>query len=268
METDAEPVGPNPMLLHARDLQVSVGTTPVLSGVSVTLQAGQWVAIVGPNGAGKSTLLATLAGLRQPQQGQIWLQGRELQHWNTLERAQRLAWLAQHWEGEGELSCEEVVSLGRLPHRGLRGPWSAPDRERAQALMQALGIDHLAHRSVGSLSGGERQRVLLARVFCVGAALVLLDEPTTHLDPPHSRLWLQLAREQLKQGVGLVTVLHDLNTALQADRVVVMAQGAVVADAAPGSVELFDALERVFAQAVEIREVRSDQGSRWVAWTR
>lgn len=256
------------ILLQAQEVQARMGAHLALQGVSLTLPRGQWVSVVGPNGAGKSTLLATLAGLRPLESGAVMLEGRPIQAWDAQQRASRLAWLPQHWDGEGELTCQEVVSLGRLPHRGLLQPWTAQDQERVRAMMHRLGVHHLCDRPLGALSGGERQRVLLSRVWCVGAPLVLLDEPTTHLDPPHLRQVLQLGREQVRQGVCLVTVLHDLTTALQADRVLVMAQGRVVADAAPGSPDLEEAVDRVFAGAVEIAQVNGVDGPRWVAWTR
>lgn len=265
--SDARPSQPG-ALLQAVDVKVHAGAYLALQGVSLSLPKGQWIAVVGPNGAGKSTLLATLAGLRPLTSGNVVLDGRSVREWDAVQRAGRLAWLPQHWDGEGDLTCQEVVSLGRLPHRGLLQPWTAQDQELVLAMMHRLGVHHLSDRPLGALSGGERQRVLLSRVWCVGAPLVLLDEPTTHLDPPHLRQVLQLGRQQVRQGVCLVTVLHDLTTALQADRVLVMAQGRVVADAAPGSPALEDAVDRVFAGSVEIRQVEGVDGPRWVAWTR
>ena len=255
-------------LMQARDVRVRVGAHLALQGLCITLPKGQWVAVVGPNGAGKSTLLATLAGLRSLESGEVTLDGHPIEAWGAQQRATRVAWLPQHWDGEGELTCQEVVSLGRLPHRGLLQPWTVQDQELVLEIMQRLGVRHLSDRPLGALSGGERQRVLLSRVWCAGAPLVLLDEPTTHLDPPHLRQVLHLGRQQVRQGVCLVTVLHDLTTALQADRVLVMAQGRVVADAAPGSPALKDAVDQVFAGSVEIRQVEGADGPRWVAWTR
>jgi iron complex transport system ATP-binding protein len=235
----------------------------VVQDVSVHLAAGQWAALVGPNGAGKSTLLLGLAGLAAVSAGQVLLQGQALQDWPAQRRAQQLAWLAQSAETEGELAVHDVVMLGRLPHHGWLGAPTAADQAAVRAAMQDTACSHLGTRRLSELSGGERQRVLLARALAVGAGVLLLDEPTTHLDAPHQRQLLQCLRARAQAGAAVLAVLHDLNLALAADRVLVMQAGRLVADGAPADAALRAALVDVFEGAFSIQSVATAQGLRW-----
>jgi len=245
--------------LHAENLSVALGGTTVLHGVSVELQPG-WTAIVGPNGAGKSTLLRALAGLLPRRAGQVWLQGRPLDDWGVRERARHIAWLAQQGQAQGDLTVRELVQLGRLPHLGLFGTAGAQDERAVDAAMQATECAAWSQRRLQQLSGGERQRCLLARALAVRAPVLLLDEPTTHLDPPH-----QVAVVRLLQGLALhatvASVLHDLPLALQADRVVLVCAGRVVAAGAHDDPALHAALCEAFGHAIHIQRI----GSRFTA---
>jgi len=243
--------------LQARDLQIRLGGTEVLRGLDLDLGPG-WTAIVGPNGAGKSTLLRALAGLLAPAAGQVLLDGRAVSEWRAGERARRLAWMAQQGEVTGELSVRETVELGRIAHLGLGGSPGAHDAQVVDAAMRQTECQAWGRRRLHELSGGERQRVLLARALATEAPLLLLDEPTTHLDAPHqvalARLFRRLANPAAGQGArGVVSVLHELSVALQADRVVVLAAGRIQADGAPSEPALQRALEQVFGQAIRIQ---------------
>ena len=238
-------------MIRCQDLHVSLGGRAVLHGVDLGIGPG-WTAIVGPNGAGKSTLLRALAGLLAPQQGRIELDGRDFGQWSAPERARRLAWMAQQGETSGELSVRETVELGRIAHLGLGGIPGKRDREVVDRAMQRSECTAWSARRLQELSGGERQRVLLARALATEAPLLLLDEPTTHLDAPHqvalARLFLALARE----GRGVVSVLHDLSLALQADQLVLIEAGRVRAAGHPGDPSIQRALEAVFGQAIRV----------------
>ncbi len=251
--------------LCAEGLGVRRGGRMVVDGVTFGLRPGQWAAVVGPNGAGKSTLLVALAGLLPRAAGQVWLQGRPLEAWPPRERARRMAWLGQQAGAEGELAVEDVVLLGRLPHHGLLGAPTAADRQVAQAALAACDATALAGRRLDELSGGERQRVLLARALAVQAPLLLLDEPTAHLDPPHQRALFAALAAHAAAGGAALAVLHDLGAALGADRVLVLEQGRLVAEGAPGDAALHQAIERVFGHALAIECVASAGGPRWVA---
>jgi iron complex transport system ATP-binding protein len=240
--------------LQARALSVRLGEREVLQGVDLDLCLG-WTAIVGPNGAGKSTLLRTLAGLQAPAAGEVRLQGRPIRRMAAAERARALAWLAQQGEVTGELTVRETVALGRIARLGLLGTPGPADGATVAQAMALTECTDWAQRRLRELSGGERQRVLLARALATEAPLLLLDEPTTHLDAPHqvalARLFARLARDPA-QPRAVVSVLHDLPIALRADRVVVMARGQVLAAGAPHEAALQRALEAVFQGAIRI----------------
>ena len=246
--------------LSARHLSVALGSTQALQNVSLTLQSG-WTAIVGPNGAGKSTLLRVLAGLQRPDAGEVQLNGKPLAQWPPRERAMQMAWLAQQGETSGELTVREVVHLGRLPQLGLFTAPTAQDEARVDQAMADAECTPWQQRRLHELSGGERQRVLLARALAVDAPLLLLDEPTTHLDPPHQVALVRLVQRQVRAGVSVVSVLHDLSLALLADRLVVMDRGRIRAEGSRDDPALHAALVDVFAAAIRILRLES----RWVA---
>ena len=242
------------VLLHAEDLRVRLGTRDVLQGLSLQVGPG-WTALVGPNGAGKSTLLRALAGLRPPDGGRVRLQGQDLRTLAPAERAHRLAWLAQQGDVTGELTVRETVELGRIAHLGLLGTPGPEDRAAVERAMALTECTPWQQRRLHELSGGERQRVLLARVLATEAPLLLLDEPTTHLDAPHqvalARLFKRLAHEPQQPRIVL-TVLHDLPIALHADRVIVLHSGRVRAEGPPAQAALQAALAQVFDGAIRV----------------
>jgi iron complex transport system ATP-binding protein len=250
--------------LRASGLTLNFGKRRVVDKLSLELRANEWAAVVGPNGAGKSTLLQLLAGLRAPDAGHVELTGQALMQWPASERAQRLAWLSQQGEADGDIAAIDVVRLGRLPHQGLLGAATAADEAAVQAAMLETECTAFALHRLATLSGGERQRVLLARALAVGSQVLLLDEPTTHLDAPHQRAMLRSLAARAQAGVAVAVVLHDLSLALAAQRVLVMDQGRLVADGAPGDTALQAALMAVFGNTFSIHNVVTAGGPRWV----
>ncbi len=246
--------------LVATGVGVRLGSTPALRDVTFQVPPG-WTAIVGPNGAGKSTLLRVLAGLRLPDEGGVQLEGRSLATMKPRERARRIAWLAQQGATGGELGVRDVVRLGRLPALGLFGALSAADEARVDAAIRDAECGAWESRRLNELSGGERQRVLLARVLAVGAEWLLLDEPTTHLDPPHQAALVRLIRRQVQTGATVVSVLHDLSLALLADHLLVMRAGSILAWGHRDDPALHAALREVFDRAVRIERY----GAQWIA---
>jgi iron complex transport system ATP-binding protein len=237
--------------IEAQALHMGYGTRRVLHGVNATFGPG-WTAVVGANGAGKSTLLRALAGLLPPRAGQIRLDGVELRALAPRQRARHIAWLAQLGENSGELTVRETVALGRLPQLGPFGTPGPADDAAVQAAMVATGCSDWADRPLLELSGGERQRALLARALATGARVLLLDEPTTHLDPPHQMALARLMR-RLAATHTVVTVMHDLPLALAADRVLLLHEGRVHAEGAAPDPELHAAITACFERAVQIR---------------
>jgi iron complex transport system ATP-binding protein len=232
----------------------------VLLGIELALPAGRWTALVGPNGAGKTTLLKSLAQLL-PAQGRIDLLGRASGQWSVRERARAIAWLGQGEPGGEDLLAHDVVMLGRLPHQGWLGGASSDDHAAVRAAMEETQCWEWRERPLGSLSGGERQRVLLARALAVQAPILLMDEPLSHLDPPHQADWLAIVRRHVARGGTAVSVLHEIGLALQADDLVLLEEGRVAHHGAAADPATHRALEAVFARRLQVHAV----AGRWVA---
>ncbi|WP_085315457.1 ABC transporter ATP-binding protein [Derxia lacustris] len=240
--------------LEARALGARLGRAQVLHGIDLKLAAGRWTAIAGPNGAGKSTLLRALAGLL-PHTGTVLLHGDPLDRLDRRSRARRLSWLGQNEAGAPDLTALDVALLGRLPHQGWLAPPGPADHAAAERALRATQAWDWRDRPLGQLSGGERQRVLLARALAVEAEVLLMDEPLANLDPPHQADWLRLVRELVAAGRTVVSVLHEITFALQADDLVLIDAGRVVHRGACADAATHRALEAVFAQRIAIRTV-------------
>ncbi len=227
--------------LVARELSVRAGRVTAVRGVSARFRRGELTSIIGPNGAGKSTLLRALMGLDAPVGGTVTLDGHPLHAWSRRERANRLAYLAQGEPLPPGARVRDVVALGRgagewrwglLPPLG-EGPQEARAAERAMARM---GVQGFAEHRVGELSGGEQQRVSLARALAAEPAFLLLDEPSNHLDLGYAAELMAHLRAEVTGGMGVVAVLHDLTLASQADRLLLLHGGRVLAQGAPEEV--------------------------------
>ena len=244
----------------ARCIRASLGQTEVLRGMDMALPAARWTSVVGPNGAGKSTLLKVLAGLL-PCQGEVKLLGQPLATLPRRRRAQQLAWLGQSEVSGDDLTVWDVAMLGRLPHQAWLGAPSVADHAAVEQALRATQAWDWRARTLGQLSGGERQRVLLARALAVQAKVLLMDEPLANLDPPHQADWLGLVRALVRQGCTVVSVLHEISMALQADEMLVVAQGRVTHQGACADAATHRALERVFGGRLAIHAL----GAQWVA---
>ena len=237
--------------LMANGLCASLGGRCVLQGAAVRAPRGQWTCVVGPNGAGKSTLLRAMARLI-PSTGQVRWLGHDPGALSRRERARMLSWLGQN-EGVGsELRARDAVMLGRLPHLDWLAAPSAVDIQVVDSALQATQAWAYRDRVLSELSGGERQRVFLARAIAGQAPLMLMDEPLSHLDPPHQVDWLEQVRCLRAQGVTLLTVLHDIGLALLADHVVVMQGGRVVGQGERHDPLLHRLIETVFDHRIRI----------------
>ncbi|MDB5946218.1 MAG: transporter ATP-binding protein [Ramlibacter sp.] len=246
--------------LLAVSLAVDLGATEVLHGTDVRFRAGRWTCIVGPNGAGKTTLVKALAQLL-PHRGHVRMYGRRGDEWTRSERARTLAWLGQNEAGADDLLARDVVMLGRLPHQAWLATASSTDVAAVEAAMRQTQSWEWRDRPLGRLSGGERQRVLLARALAVQAPLLVLDEPLANLDPPHQADWLRIVRGHVAAGGTVVSVLHELTMALQADDLVVMEAGWVVHQGTCGDPATHKALAQVFDDRISVHSV----AGQWVA---
>jgi iron complex transport system ATP-binding protein len=240
-------------LLEVRDLGFAYGERRVLSGVDLSLQRGELVALLGTNGSGKTTLLRVMAGTLRPDCGTVLFEGRGVGEWRRQELARRVAVLPQRLDLPDGFRVAEVVEMGRAPHaRRLFGATADDERAVERALLDADAVD-LAHRPVEELSGGERQRVLVAMALAQEPELLLLDEPTVHLDVAHRvRLLSTIARLQHARDLTVLAVLHDLDLAAAfAPRVAVLSDGRVVADGAPHEVVTPQMARTVFGVTME-----------------
>ncbi|CAN5207459.1 ABC transporter ATP-binding protein [soil metagenome] len=229
------------------------GVRRVLEGVDLEVGRGEMVALLGANGSGKTTLLGVMAGTIRPTGGDVDLFGRPIGSWSRGEIARSVAVLPQSLELPAGLRVSEVVAMGRTPHGGRWFGWEADDQRAVANALRDADAESLAHRPVTELSGGERQRVLVALALAQEPRLLLLDEPTTHLDVAHAT-WLlsSLSRLQRLREVTVVVVLHDLVLAgMWAPRVVVLDGGHITADGPPDTALRLEVVRRAYGVPVE-----------------
>jgi iron complex transport system ATP-binding protein len=239
-------------LLVTRALVAGYGPRPVLHGVDCEVRPGELWAVLGPNGTGKSTLLRAVLGVAPWVRGEVRLLGRARAEWEPRALARKLAWVPQGFEPAEGFSGLELVLMGRGPHLGLWGLPSARDVALARAVLEELGIAHLADRSGEALSGGERRMLLLARGLVQEPELLLLDEPTAFLDVAHQVGTLDRVRARVDAGLGAVAVLHDVNLAAAfATHVLLLRDGKVLARGPAGAVLERSALEALYGLPME-----------------
>jgi iron complex transport system ATP-binding protein len=234
--------------IELRDVTVQYGSRVVLRGVDLAIGTGERVALIGPNGAGKSTLLRVATGLVRPAAGHVSLDGAALDRLDRRAVARRVAVVPQQATLPFATRVEEVVALGRLPHEDpLRGARPA-DRAAVAAAIERVGVGHLLGRDARELSLGERQLVLIALAVAQAAPVLVLDEPTVHLDLRHQVGTMELLVDlNERDGTTVVGVLHDLGLAsLFFPRLVLIDRGRVVADGTPGEVLTADRIREVF----------------------
>ena len=252
-----------PWALKASGVDAFFDKHQVLFDVQAEFAQGQWTCVVGPNGAGKTSFLKVMAGLMSAR-GEVRVQDQVMQHMNAKQRARALAWLGQQEQASHDLTVQDVVMLGRLPHQSW---WSGPsekDHAVVAALLEVYGLANWRYRSLNTLSSGERQRVLLLRALAVQAPVLLMDEPIANVDAPHQADWLATVHQLTKDGTTVVSVLHDLNLALRADQVLVMQAGRVVMQASPQEPRLHACLQEVFDHRLSFHQI----DTQWVALTR
>ncbi|MGI6674503.1 MAG: ABC transporter ATP-binding protein [Limnochordia bacterium] len=236
--------------MRLENVTFAYGAEPVVHGVSLSMKPGHFYGVVGPNGAGKSTLLKLLDGFIRPREGTVYLDGKDLRTFSLARLAREIALIPQS-SYYFPFTVEEMVMLGRAPFYSRLGTPSARDREIVRASMEITGIAHLAGRLASSLSGGERQRVTIARAFAQETKVLLLDEPTTHLDLEHQINTCRLLQRKSREGVTVAAVLHDLNLAASfCDHVFVLAEGRLREEGPPEEVFKPELIAEVFRVTV------------------
>jgi iron complex transport system ATP-binding protein len=221
-------------MLAANAVRFLADRKVIVDGVSVCVDPGQMLGLIGPNGSGKSSLIRLLAGLRNPADGTVTLEGGAIGGFGRRELARRVAVVEQHSTTEASVSVLDVVRLGRTPHRSALSPWTGEDDRLVDEALLRIGLQDKRDQSWHTLSGGERQRVQLARALAQSPSVLILDEPTNHLDIQHQ---IDILRLVADLPLTTVVAIHDLNLAARfCDRIAVLDKGKLVACGAPAEV--------------------------------
>jgi len=240
------------MILQVESVTWVVGTRRILDGASFDVRDGEFVGLLGANGSGKSSMLRCIHGALAPTAGVIRIDGQPIATFSGRALAQRIAVMTQESNANQDFTVEEVVELGRTPHKALFDRMTADDSAIIETALANAGVADFRRQSLGRLSGGERQRVMLARVLAQQPELLLLDEPTNHLDIRYQIELLERVRG-LKRTT--VAVLHDLNlAAAYCDRLVMLRDGAVLAIGAPGAVLTSETIQRAYGLSCQVEQ--------------
>ncbi len=240
--------------LEARDIDCAYTGHVVVTHLCLQVHPGEVLALIGPNGVGKSTLLRAMARLLRPTRGQVLLADRDLWSTTSQDIARRLAFAPQGGGMAWPATVEQMVALGRAPHRGWLLPLTVQDRQAVERALERMGLNDLRERIVTELSGGEQQRVMLARVLAQEPQVLLLDEPTSHLDLKYQAEVLDLLRRLAhREGLAVIVSLHDLNmAALYTDRLALLCQGRLLAVGSPAEVLTAERLAQTYGLPVVV----------------
>lgn len=244
------------MEIRASDVRAVLGGSQILRGVDLRAERGELVGVIGPNGSGKSTLLKCIYRVLQPSGGAVYLDGRALSEYSYKASARRVAVVAQHNYYNFDFSVQDVVMMGRAPHKRALDRDNAQDRQMAARALETVGMADFARRSFSTLSGGEQQRVILARALAQDTPCLILDEPTNHLD-----IKFQLQLMDIVKGLDrtVIAAIHDLNiAAMYCDRLYAVREGGVVASGRPEEVLTPELIRAVYE--VEAQVLRDERG--------
>ncbi|MBQ3541418.1 MAG: ABC transporter ATP-binding protein [Phascolarctobacterium sp.] len=234
-------------IIKAQNICVSINDKEIVHNLSLEIPEGKVTAIIGPNGCGKSTTLKALSRIL-PYKGSVTFKGSEMSALSQREFAKSLAILTQSPQAPSDLTVNDLVEMGRFPHRGFLGRGGKDDKEHVEWALAQTGVTAMRNRLLNTLSGGERQRAWIAMALAQRPEVLLLDEPTTYLDICHQLEIMQLiGRLNQELGLTVVMVVHDLNHAIMyADHVVVVKAGKLVTSGAPREIITAELLAEVF----------------------
>jgi iron complex transport system ATP-binding protein len=236
-----------PPALGIRDLSLSIGGSDILKGVSFDIPRGAFVSIVGPNGAGKTTLLRCVMSIVTGWTGNIFVEGKPVHAYRPRELARLVSYVPQWDNMVFPFTGRELVMMGRYPYLS---PFIQPDRKDLDVVehtLQSTGTQSIADRDMRTLSGGEKQKILIAGALAQEAGTMLLDEPTTFLDPLHAEEVLSILNDLNRSGVTVVIITHDINhAAYYADSITALVEGRVVFYGPPEDLLVSDMLRSVY----------------------
>jgi iron complex transport system ATP-binding protein len=239
--------------LEFEAVAVQLGDRRILDGVDLKVPKGAVVSLAGKNGAGKTTLLRIASRVLRPAAGEVRVAGIPIDQFSRRDLAKQIAVVPQDASVTFPFSAIEVVLMGRSPHLGTLGFESRADIELAHQIMARIGIEDLADRSILDLSGGERQLVMIARALTQEPQVLLLDEPTAHLDLAHRVAVLDLIKEFAQGERSALVVSHDLSlSARSCDQLALLAEGRVLSSGPPLEVLTAENLQRTFGIAADI----------------
>lgn len=241
-------------MIEATNLRVNIGARSVLQGLDLGIMPGTQVGLIGPNGSGKTTLLRAIGGLL-PYTGSLAFQGRQVREWRPRPLARCLAFVRQSTPISFDFTVREIVLLGRSPHKSLLERDTGADHSMVERALERVDLAGFADRSIHSLSGGERRRAFLAQALVQEADLLMLDEPTTHLDVHHQFRFLYLVRELVEAGRTTIVVFHDIELAARfSDILLVLRDGKLAASGKPSEILTPKLLAAVFRMRCNVAQ--------------
>lgn len=253
-------------LLSVQNLDVHLDGKQILKQIGFSVGEGEWVGVIGPNGSGKTTLLRAVTGFL-PYHGSVVLKGLDLHRWRRRDVAACVSFVRQTHTLAFDFSVEELVGMGRTPYKGWLDGLDGPDRDTIATALAEVNLQGFESRNVLSLSGGELQRVFLAQALVQDTELVLLDEPTTHLDVYQQYEFLEHVKELTRAGKTIVSVFHDLEQAARyAQHLLVLHEGKQVAFAPPSEILTPDTIASVFN--MDARVEQTAEGLATIAYLR
>ncbi len=222
-------------MIEVKNIKVSYDSKVILENFSFKVKEGEMVSIIGPNGCGKSTVLKTISGFLKKSGGKVYLQGEDMDEISAKKIARKMSVLSQYNRNPEDITVEDLVSYGRVPHKKWYEKKSEKDEEIINLALEETGVKNMKDSSILELSGGERQRVWLAMSLAQEPRVLLLDEPTTYLDISHQLEIMELLRKLNRElKITVIMVLHELSQAAKySDKIIVMKKGKVVGEGRP-----------------------------------
>ena len=240
--------------LKVEKLTYEIGGTRILKDITFDVEENTFVGVIGPNGSGKSTMLKSIYGVNKPSGGNIYFEGEDLLKISSKDRAKKIAVLAQESGGQFDFSVQQVVEMGRYPHKNTLESYSKHDLEIVDRVLYEMKLDNYRERSFNTLSGGEKQRVLIARLLVQESKFIILDEPTNHLDIGHQ---IEIMNIIKKMGVTVLSAIHDMNmAAIYCDKLVIMKKGEVITQGSVEETLTSEMLKDLFNVDAEIHDLK------------